>query len=163
MGKALGISALIFGLIGAGLGGYVFVTSIVFPTVEITETPSIQNTWFINKTTQCTLGVFAYAYLSPNSHVISVNPGESVYILFTGYLRLETTATHADFAIYIDGTLKTYSLITRTSTGTERMMVSIQYGVSWISPGTHNISVWGEADLASQVIYRTALLVQTYK
>ena len=162
MGKALGISALILGLIGAGLGGYVFVTTTIFPMVGITDMPSVQNTWFINKTTSSTLGDNTYAYFSPISHIISVNQGESVYILFTGYLRLTAGATDASFAIYIDGILKTYSLITRTSTGTERIIISIQYGGSWISPGTHNISVWGYSNLANQLIYRSALLVQTY-
>jgi len=93
MGKGLGIAALIFGLIGAGLGGYVFVVNTFFPPTGLTEM---------------------------------------------------------------------YFLITRTSTGTERIPASIQYGDSLISIGTHNVSVWGYSNIANQVCYRCALLVQTY-
>lgn len=109
------------------------------------------------------LGNNVYEYFDPISLVISVNPNESVYILFTCYVRLDTTATNAYISIYIDGFSEMYFLITRTSTGTERIPISLQYGDSTISSGTHNVSVWGFSNIANQECYRCALLVQTYK
>jgi hypothetical protein len=161
MGKGLGVAALIFGLIGAGLGGYVFVANTFFPSTG--ESPSIQDTWFIYDVGPCKLGDFVYNYFDPISLVISVNPNESVYILFTCYVRLDTTATDAYISIYIDGVNQIYFLITRTSTGTERIPVSIQYGKSTLSSGAHNVSIWGYSNIANQECYRCSLLVQTYK
>ena len=42
MGKTLGVFALILGVIGVGLGGYVVMTNTFFP-----EESSLQDTWFI--------------------------------------------------------------------------------------------------------------------
>jgi hypothetical protein len=162
MGKKLGISALIFGLIGAGLGGYSFVNTFFQPTEVVS--PSIQDTWFVYDMPGTTLGDGVYDYLEPTSLIISVNPNESVYMLFTCYIRFDTTATDAHIEIYLDGSsVNTFYYITRTSTGIERVPVSIQYGDSTISSGTHNVSVWGYSNIADQWVYRCALLVQTYK
>jgi hypothetical protein len=163
MGKGLGIAALIFGLIGAGLGGYVFVTNTLFPPTGVVESPSIQDTSFIYYTNALTLGNSIYDYLDPISLIISVNSNESVYILFTCYVRINSPATEVYLSIYIDGTSEIYFIITRTSIGLERIPVSIQYGDSTISSGTRNVSVWGYADNVGQFCYRSALLVQTYK
>jgi len=162
IGKALGISALIFGLIGAGLGGFVFVTNTIFPMVGITETPSVQKTWFIQREGACELGEFSYAYLSPISHVISVHQGESAYVLFTGYHRYSVEGLEAYYAIMLDDLTQTYTLISRTSTGTERVIISMQYSFSGLPPGTYNISIWAYSNTALQYCYRAALLVQTY-
>ncbi|MFW9972909.1 MAG: hypothetical protein ACFFDF_22170 [Candidatus Odinarchaeota archaeon] len=157
MGNKLGISALIFGLIGAGLGGYVFVANTFFPVRS-----SIQNTWFIYDMPGTELGDGVFDYLEPTSLVISVNPNENVYILFTCYITFDTTATEAVINIYIDTISVIWYWIMRTSTGQERVPVSVQYGGA-ISSGTHNVSVWGYSDIANQWCYRCALLVQTYK
>jgi hypothetical protein len=162
IGRALGISALILGLVGAGLGGYVFVTNTIFPMVGITESPSVQNTWFIQTEAGRELGNGVYAYLYPNSHLITVNQGESVYILFTGYHKFTTGGTNAYYLILLDGVTQTYTLLTRTSTGTERMTISMQYGISGLSTGTYNISISGYSNIANQECFRSALLVQTY-
>ncbi len=130
--------------------------------IGIVESPSVQNTWFIQTEAGPDLGDGVYAYLSPNSHVITVNQGESVYVLFTGYHKFTTGGTDAHYLIMLDDVAQTYTLLTRTSTGTERVIISMQYGFSGLSPGTYNISIWGYSNVPFQECYRSALLVQTY-
>jgi len=156
MAKTVGALALILGVIGVGLGGYVFVTDTFFPAES-----SLQNTWFVQQDSSCSLGYNSYSYLSPNSHLISVGQGESVYILFTGY-HVSFGASSAYYAIMLDDVLQTYTILTSTGTGTERMTIAIQYGISGLSAGTYNISVWGYATIDMQSCYGSALLVQTY-
>ena len=164
MGKGLGIAALIFGLIGAGLGGYVFVINTFFTSTQEVESPSIQKTSFIFDVGGCKLGNGIYNYLDPMSLVIIVNPNESLYILFSCYVRLGVGATEATILILIDEIPEMYFLITRTtSTATERIPLAMQYGKSMISSGTHNVSVWGYSNIDFQECFRCGLLVQTYK
>ena len=47
-GKGMGILGLIFGLIGAGLGGYAFVTVISIPEPDALQEPVILNSWYLN-------------------------------------------------------------------------------------------------------------------
>ena len=156
MGKTLGVFALILGVIGVGLGGYVFVADTFFPAES-----SLQDTWFIQQDASCSLGFNEYSYLSPNSHLISVEQGESVYILFTG-IHISFGPSNAYYAIMLDGVRQTNVILTCTGAGTQRMTIAVQYGISGLNPGTYNISVWGYSDIDMQSCYGSALLVQTY-
>lgn len=156
MAKTIGVFALILGLIGVGLGGYVFVNDTFFPAES-----SLQNTWFVQQDASCSLGYDSYSYLSPNSHLISVEQGESVYILFTGF-HVSFGAFTAYYAIRLDGVPQTFTMLTSTGTGDQRMTIAIQYGISGLSSGTYNISVWGISNVDMQSCYGSALLVQTY-
>jgi len=156
-GKGLAVAGLIFGIIGAGFGGYIFITNLM------EDEPSVSNTWFAYKVGSSTLGDNVYAYIDEISHIVTVNPGEHIYMLFTCYLVFSSTAATAFFGIQIDQSSVTYYIITRTTSGTERIPISMQYGEYSVSPGSYNISVWCYATIANQECYRASLLVQTYK
>ena len=157
--------ALIFGIIGMGLAGYMFYENKFLPGPEAPTEGSIKNTWYTNKTGMfgIQLNIGSVGYLANLSISASVNSGENIYVLFTAYLRLWPAVSEAFFYIYMDGVDVSYhTRIDRIDTSIDqRFSVSLQWGSTTITAGTHNVSVWGYAD-GQAYIYTCGLLVQTF-
>ena len=161
--------ALIFGIIGRDLAGYMFYESKFLPGPEAPtdETGSIQNIWYVNETNPfgITVNTGSFSYLHPLSVEVNVSSGENLYVLYTGYLRFADGGEHAIFRIYIDG-IYTEPVLRASrinTTGIERIPLCMQYFDTAITAGTHNISLWGYMFIgASSEIFYNTLLVQTF-
>ncbi|MBY9005917.1 MAG: hypothetical protein KGD63_04080 [Candidatus Lokiarchaeota archaeon] len=154
---------LIFGILGLGLGGYIFVESKILPMLGIPSGDSIKNTWYIGNVVASPI-TGSIEYLFPFSLIITVNSGENMYGSFTGYTLFNVGVAEVYLYVYIDGIYSSgdYMRITRTDTsGDERYSFAFQWFINTISAGTHNISMWGRMAGGTGYLYTGNLLIQT--
>ena len=171
MGRKSNSTGLIIGLIAMAMAGYVLVDNTIIPMIFPTTEPGIKNTWYANKTG--TYGILIPVgsftgdeeYLPPLSLEITVNSGENVYVLFTGYLKFNAGVSEAFLFIYIDDVDVSYhTRISRIDTSDiERFPFSIQWVDTSLLPGIHNVTARGYATAGGFTnIYSCILLVQTF-
>ncbi|MFX1467310.1 MAG: hypothetical protein ACFFB8_01500 [Promethearchaeota archaeon] len=167
-GSALGIIALLIGIGGLGFGIYSYFT--VNQDIHIIKTDSnIHHTYFDNRTaTYTSPGEDIWYEIANISITFQVEPGESVYFLFTCRAVLSTPTGgnfFMSFQLKIDGVAiipsgTTVGLVAPTDTGYS-YSVTLQYADSSLTAGPHNVIV---------ITYRTCdgymdncfLLVQTF-
>lgn len=160
-GKGLAIFAVIFGILGSALGGYS-----AFTLLTDTDATNIKGTWY--ETDNAHLCSGGWEYLDTLEVIFTVNPGENVYLLYNSYVKVE--GFYCYFELHIDGTQEGYQMqITTDDGGTfERFSVTLQHFIpstsveAAIGYGTHNATVYINADNAASIITSNSLFVQTF-
>lgn len=173
-GKGLAITGLILGLIGAGLGGYVFFDSTIAPLLGLgepaAESPPVDvpdiNSWYVENysITLPSTGTF----LPLSTMVVSFNTSETVtlHLLYTAYVRIQTALGDAvDIRIHLNSTIlttNTYYIDEFGAAAQERFAVNMQNYIPALPPGNYNVTVLASVDHISTFFYMNSLYVQTH-
>jgi hypothetical protein len=160
-GKGLAIFGIIIGILGAALGGYS-----AFTLLTATDATSIKGTWFGTQNAHLCSG--GWEYLDPLTVDFTVNPGENVYVIYNSYVKVE--GFYCYFELHIDGSQVGYQIQTTTDDGTtfERFPVALQFYIpanlveATIGYGSHNATVYVNADDATSIITSNSLFIQTF-
>jgi hypothetical protein len=161
-GKGLAYIGLILGLIGASLGGYTFVDSILTPTIEIPEINSYYAEYY-----QATLDtVDTYELIEGMLISFTTTKPTTLHILFTCYIRIVTAlGTDAYLRILLNNTVLTISNYYVEEFGVatyERFAVNMQNYIPNLPPGSYNVTVLGMVDHLTTSFYQNSLYVQTH-
>ena len=169
-GKGLGYAALILGLIGAGLGGYVFFDNTIAPILGNGEPASENipeiNSWYVEDYSISLLSTGTYLHLS--TMLISFNTTETVtlHILYTAYVRITTALGNSvDVTIRLNNTVLTTNTYYIEEIGVapqERFAVNMQNYIPALPPGSYSVTVWAIVDHTSTLFYMNSLYVQTH-
>jgi hypothetical protein len=158
-GKGIAIAGLIFGLVGLGLGGYVFYDNTLAPLLGFKSpivAPEIDEYYVSQNTYQFTNLVLHY--IDPMSVVFTATKNSSLYVMFNCYAYI-TTADTVYVRIYVNDDAK--SLYMRASGENIRAPFAIQYYDSSIPAGSYNVSIRGDAGQNTTFFYGLNLYVQT--
>jgi hypothetical protein len=160
---------LILGLIGAGLGGYVFFDNTLAPLFGFgdptSEDPEINS--YYAETYQATISV-ADTYELLDGMIISFNTTKTVtlHILYTSYVRILTSSgLYAQLRILLNSTILTtnqYYVEEIGYTAQERFAVNMQNYISALPPGNYNVTVLGMSDDTLTSFFQNSLYVQTH-
>lgn len=160
--NGLAIFGIIIGIIGAALGGYS-----AFVLFTTPDTTSIKGTWYgTDNSHVCSVG---WEYIDTLVVDFIVNPGENIYIMYNSYVKVE--GGYCYFELHIDGSQVGYQIQTTTADGGtsfERFPVAIQHFIpanlvgATIGYGSHNVTVYVNADDATTIIASNSLFVQTF-
>lgn len=160
-GKGIAIAALIFGLVGLGLGGYVFYDNTLAPLLGF-KSPTVESVpeideYYVSKNTYQFTNL-ALHYIDPMSVVFTATENSSLYVMFNCYAYI-STIDEVYVRIYINGEAK--SLYMKASGENIRAPFAIQYYSSSIPAGSYNVSIWGLAGESTTFFYGLNLYVQT--
>ncbi len=168
-GKGLTYLGLILGLIGAGLGGYVFFDYTLAPILGFgdppVEYPEINS--YYTETYQTALSA-ADTYEVIEGMLISFSTSKTVtlHILYTSYVRILTSlGSYAQIRILLNNTVLTTSNYYVEEFGVateERFAVNMQNFVSALPPGSYNVTVLGMSDDVTTSFFQNSLYVQTH-
>lgn len=169
-GKGLAYAGLIFGLIGAGLGGYVFFDNTLAPMLGLGE-PTAEDyseihSYYVESYSLTLPLPDTYVPLSGMS--VSFNTTETVtlHILYTAYVRITIAqGTYAQVIIRLNSTTLTtnYYYIEEIGAATqERFAVNMQNYIPALPPGSYNVTIYGMVDHVSTLFYMNSLHVQTH-
>ncbi|MHA1988389.1 MAG: hypothetical protein ACW98D_17275 [Promethearchaeota archaeon] len=167
-GKGLAYAGLILGLIGAGLGGYVFFDTTLAPMFGQPPSEDIPeiNSYFTEIYSDTLSTPSVYEQIS--GMFISFNTTKTVtlHILYTAYVRIITAdASFAQIIIRLNGTTLTtnyYYIEEIGAAAQERFAVNMQNYIPALPPGNYNVTVWGMSDHTSTTFYLNSLYVQTH-
>jgi len=174
-GSGLAVLALLIGIGGLGFGVYIYFTfnrtiESMQGDIDAFELGSyVHRTYFDNRTADYTSATeFSFYEIDNLSITFQVDPGESVYFLFTcrailvnptiGQLYMSFRLKIDDVAITLSRTV--VGLLNPTST-TSSYSVVLQYADSSLATGTHDVVVETERTCTGR-IDNCYLLVQTY-
>jgi len=166
-GSALGVIALLIGLGGLGFGIFSYFT--LNQTIVAVQTGSdVHHTYYDNNTALYTSPSEDSWYDIPNISILfQVEPGESVYFIFTctAHLSPVSGVWLMHFQLNIDDTqISESSTTVGISTASVTYMdfsVALQYVGSTLSPGSHEVTVETMRE-CDGFIYHCYLIVQTY-
>ena len=162
-GKGLTFLALILGLVGIGLGGYSVITTVLTPP---TETPGVQNYWYINNFGSLPVtNTGQFVYVSPLSLIITVNEGEDVYVSYSGYAEFNPGGSELRILVYYNEQQTAFEVRFEIPNPASdvRYPFAVQGIIASASPGTHNISIRADASDALTEVWRSSLYVTTLK
>ncbi len=168
-GKGLTYLGLILGLIGAGLGGYVFFDYTLAPLLGFGDSPAEVpeiNSYYAEtyQSTPTTPDIYELI----DGMLISFNTTKTVtlHILFTCYIRIVTAlGTDAYLRILLNNTVLTISNYYVEEFGVatyERFTVNMQNYIPALPPGSYNVTVLGMVDHVTTNFYQNSLYVQTH-
>ena len=168
-GRGIAILALLLGASGLGFGGFSFMYFNNLITTSTTEGNVVQNIWYAEYLTHQTPSEFPTYTTLTNMHLlITVNPGESVYISFNAKYTIDNSGVYEFIESYIfqDGTSipAPYAYVGEVNTGTadNLRMVSLQYSITGLAAGTYNFSIRATTnDNTANRIDDTILFIQT--
>ncbi|MHA2037105.1 MAG: hypothetical protein ACW98X_11765 [Promethearchaeota archaeon] len=150
-GKGLAYAGLILGLIGAGLGGYVFFDNTLAPMLGFGDTPSAGteiNSYYVETYSDGLAAADTYEVI--RDMFISFNTTETVtlHILYTAYVRIDTAqGVFAQLIIRLNSTTLTSNdyYVEEFGVATqERFAVNMQNYIPALAPGNYNVTVWGK-------------------
>lgn len=149
-GKVLGIIAILLGATGLTFG--------VISWVNVGQV-SVKQSWSDTKDLHAvsTTG----AEITDFSVAMSLNTGESVYVLFTCTVRCD--GFWVELYVYIDGIRTSgHTRISRETVGGYLdYSAAIQHVNNTLAVGTHSITIWARTDDSNTVILDCVLFVQT--
>lgn len=166
-GKGLAVAGLILGLIGAGLGGYVFFDNILGLGLDNGGIPSERRTYYVEDIHSSVSLTSAITPLPGMNISFTTTQTMKLYVLFTCYARIftqdgdivriylylnELSMTPASYYIDAFGYDAPY----------ERYDVSMQAYNNSLPPGTYNITVRVNVDHTSTLFGIPALFVDIY-
>ncbi|MFX1358347.1 MAG: hypothetical protein ACFFA8_13830 [Promethearchaeota archaeon] len=168
-GKGLAYLALILGLIGAGLGGYVFFGYTLAPLLGFGETPAEIpeiNSYYAENDQSTLTTIDTYELIEGMSISFTTTKTTTLHILFTCYVRIVTSlGTDAYLQILLNSTVLTTGnyYIEEFGTATyERFAVNMQNYIPDLAPGSYNITVLGRVDDLTTSFFQNSLYVQTH-
>jgi len=167
--KGIAYVGLILGLIGAGLGSYVFFDYQIAPMLGLgdpVEEVSDIDSWFASRYNTGPLSTGVYEQL-PNL-MISFDTTKTaiLYILYTGYVKFDTAlGTYAYLQIRLNDTVVVnnhYYVAAFGAAPVERYDVTMQSYIPNLLPGSYNITVWVDVDHLTTEFLLNTLYAQTH-
>ncbi|MFX1419473.1 MAG: hypothetical protein ACFE9N_11185 [Promethearchaeota archaeon] len=168
-GKGLTYLGLILGVIGVGLGGYVFFDYTLAPLLGFgdlpAEVPEINS--YYAETYQTSLSAPAtYELIEGMLISFSTTKTVTLHILYTSYVRITTSlGTYAYVQINLNNTILTtsdYYIEEFGVTTYERFAINMQNYIFALPPGSYNVTVLGMVDHVSTSFFQNSLYVQTH-
>ena len=164
-GKGIAYLGLILGLIGAGLGGYVFFDNTIAPMLGLEEPTSEITSYYVEDYSLVLDDVDTYRPLSEMIISFDTTQTVSLYILFTSYVRITTASgDYAQIIIRLNSTTLTtyyYYIEEIGAAAQERFAINMQNYIPALPPGSYNVTVWGQVDSLTTIFYMNSLYVQT--
>ena len=169
-GKGIAYLGLILGLIGAGLGGYVFYDNTIAPMLGIGEpTPdeaSEVNSYYSEIYSTALSSTGSYLHLPGLSVTFNTTETVTLHILYTAYVRITTASGHSvDIIIKLNNTILTtasYYIEEYAVALNERFAVNMQNYLPALPPGNYNVTVWAYVDDTLTMFYMNSLYAQTH-
>jgi len=165
-GKGIAYAGLILGLIGAGLGGYVFFDYTIAPMLGLTENPTEVtevNSYYAETYSSQLSSTGTYLPLPGVKVSFETTKTVTLHILYTSYVRITTTVgSYAYINIRLNSTTITddYYIQKLNVTTQERFAVNMQHYIAALPAGSYNVTVWAEVDATSTIFYMNSLYVQ---
>lgn len=164
-GKGLAVAGLIFGLIGAGLGGYVFFNSVIMPMLGMGAPTSDTTTYYVEQDHFAPGTTGIYIPLGDMSINFTTTQTVKLYVLFTCYARIETgTGDTIYINMYLNDSPFSASHYYIDAIGfqtTERYPVNIQAYNQSLPAGTYNVSIKVRVDDTFTNFFLNSLFIQT--
>lgn len=164
-GKGIAYVGLILGIIGAGLGGYVFFDNTIAPMLGFKEPTSELNSYYVEDYALTLSAPDTYVPLSGMLISFDTTKTVSLYILYTAYVRITTASgNYAQIIIRLNSTTLTdnyYYIEEFGVAAQERFAVNMQNYIPALPPGSYNVTVWGLVDNLLTTFYLNSLYVQT--
>ncbi|MFO7798090.1 MAG: hypothetical protein ACQERB_08850 [Promethearchaeati archaeon] len=165
-GKELAVAGLILGLIGAGLGGYVFFDNILAPELDNGDTTSEIKTYYVEDHGSAISVEWTITPLSGMNITFTTNQTMKLHALFTCYLIYDTSeADITKIYLYLNEfsmTPSPYFIDDFDYASSERYYVSMQAYNNSLPPGTYSITVRGKVDDISTVFAIPSLFAEVY-
>jgi len=160
-GKGITILGLIFGLLGLGLGGYVFYDTTLAPLFGLKPTDPGQEiiNYYEYDSAFVPPSVAEYNIINTMSIETTIEKISSLYVLFNCYVF----TSNPDVIIaelHINGEDEARTRVTTQSTSPIRTSATLQFYNQSIPPGTYNISIWVAVGDAATTLYENSLFVQ---
>ena len=164
--KGWSIFTLLIAFVGLGFSGYTYF--FVLPQLSQQQQFGIQNTWY--DTYSSSVDVNTFDTIIPDlSVVVTVNPGESLYVLYNTDAFYESGAGIEFLNVYLR--LNNYKISTPSASfGTQtavKMWIELilPYTNFTISSGVYNISLIANApgSTASKSLYDMTLFAYTFR
>ncbi len=165
-GKGIAYAGLILGLIGAGLGGYVFFDYTIAPMLGLTENPTEVtevNSYYAEKYSATLSSTGSYLPLPEVKVSFETTKTVSLHILYTSYVRIITSLGSSVFInIRLNSTTITddYYIEKLNVAPQERFAVNMQSYNAALPAGSYNVTVWAIVDATSTIFYMNSLYVQ---
>ncbi len=165
--KGLSIFALIIGISGLGLSGYTFFFALPEQTQQ--QQSGFQNVWYVSNLGS-SIEVYNFDIVIPNLSIIaSVNPGESLHVLFNTGVNIECDGGIEILFVYVS--LNGHKVGEPSATiGADHDHklwghITLQYSNLTISPGVYNISIIAAStdSINPNFLYDMTLLAFTHK
>ena len=169
-GKGLAYVGLILGLIGAGLGGYVFfdytIAPLFGPGEPTPEDYSKVESWYVEEYSISPSDINTFVPLTSMNISFDTTETVTLYILYTSYVRITTASGFsADIRIQLNNTIlsmDTYYVQEFGAAAQERFAVNMQNYIPALLPGIYNVTVWVDVDDALTRFFMNSLYVQTH-
>jgi len=162
--KSWTVLALIIGISGLGLSGY----TLFFALPANTQRSGIQNVWHASNTVTSVALSNSDVVLPNLSIVATVNPGESLHVIFNSeaYINLETNPEYIRIRVSLNGHKKGPPATVGGWPDHDDHVVwehlTLQYSNLTIIPGVYNVSIKAtSSDASGNSIYDMSLLVFT--
>ncbi len=150
-GSGLVVLALLIGLIGAGLGGYTFISDLL---------DSSQQSYWVDDN-DFNPSVTNEIYLDPMQIAIETTKTTFLYVSFNCYAYF-VTADMVTVRIFIND-VPVSNYMRYSASGAGRSSLSLQYSNASLPAGSYTIEVWGQVLDPSSYYYGLSLYVRTDK
>jgi hypothetical protein len=167
-GKGIAYVGLILGLIGAGLGGYVFFDYTLSPMLGLTEPTSTLeiNSYYAEAHEIVVSSTGTYVSLSGLMISFTTTKSVSLHILYTAYVRIITAnGDYVYIKLALNGTelnTNAYYIEEFNVATYERFAINMQHYIPSLQPGSYNITVLVNLDHTSTRFYKNSLYAQTH-
>jgi hypothetical protein len=165
-GKGIAYAGLILGLIGAGLGGYVFYDNTLAPILGVSEPPSHYNSYYAEVYLATLSSTGISIPLAGVKVSFSTTETVSMHILYTSYVRITTaTGNTVDVVIALNNTILSagsYYIEEFGVAAQERFAINMQNYIPALPPGSYNVTVRAAVDDTLTNFYMNSLYVQIH-
>ena len=180
-GKIITVLSLIIGICGLGIGGYSYYLLETQITPDINDVEDdvddledeedvyfekeVQNTWYDEVLGSVNTLFDDSKYIDGLSIIATLYQGESIYVLFDSFVRLEGSGSNnLQFYIHVGSyQMQPFLTIQQDDTVDNIHSATLQTSTSSLDPGTYNVSVRVYSTDNDNIIYYPTLFVQTYK
>ncbi len=157
-GKGLIVLALLLGLIGAGLGGYVFFDSVIGPMIGLDAPYQEIHSYWVDDPGFDPVNTNE-VYIDPMQITINTTQTSSLYVMFNCYVYL-IAVDLVSVRIFINDVAVT-GYMRHSAVSTSRTSIALQYSNSSVPAGTYTIQVRGQVLDPNTWYYSLSLYVQT--
>jgi len=161
-GKGLAVAGFILGLLGAGLGGFVFFTNTIAPMIGLAENPLSITNYYSEDEYHNFAAPGIYEPLNEINLSISVPLNAEVYILFTCNAMYGSGALASDcYYQFLFNSVPFGGVISTTGDQSYSDSVTLQYyGTQDFTPGNHVVTVRSYVGNSNDVLTDISLFIQ---
>ena len=161
-GKGLAVAGLILGLLGAGLGGFVFFNDTIAPMIGLAQNPPTITNYYSTDEYHNFAAAGIYEPLDDINLSISVPSNARVYILFTCNAMYGSGASASDcYYQFLFDSAPFGGVISTTGDQSYSDSVTLQYyGTQDFTPGNHEVTVRSYVGNCNDVLTDITLFIQ---